>query len=155
MRNPINTQHESSRESDSEDDSVSEIVVSLEEQDASSPVTAGETLIARETTGENQDSSARDTEVEIAEEEIPETAASQTETEQIPVTSVPLRRSTRQRNLPIRYQTSDFLLSKSAIQKEGWEKKISYITSFCTNSDLFSYLQEEADRAILEMLSSK
>lgn len=44
--------------------------------------------------GENQDSSARDTEVEIAQEEIPEVAASQTETVQIPVTSVPLRRST-------------------------------------------------------------
>lgn len=150
---PKNTQHEDSRESDSEDDSVWGIVVSHEEQEASSPVTADETFIAQETTGENQDSSARDTEVEIAQEEIPEAAASPTETEQIPVTSVPLRRSTRQRKLPFRYQTGDFLSSKSAIQKEDWEKKISYITSLCTNSDLFSNLQEKA--GILELLSSK
>lgn len=78
-----------------EDDSVWGIVVSREEQETISPVTTDETFIVQVTKGEKQDSSARDTEVEIAQEEIPEAAASQTETEQIPVTSVPLRRSTR------------------------------------------------------------
>lgn len=115
------------------------------------PVTADETFIAQKTNGENENSSARDTEVDIAQEEIPE--ASPTETEQIPVTSVPLKRSTRQRKLPIRYQTGDFLLSKFAKQKEDWEKKISYMTSLCTNSDFFSNIQEEAGRAILDILS--
>lgn len=78
-----------------EDDSVWGIVVSHEKQETISPVTADETFIVQVTKGEKQDSSARDTEVEIAQEEIPEAAASQTETVQIPVTSVPLRRSTR------------------------------------------------------------
>lgn len=59
---PRNTQHGESRESASKDDSVWGIVVSHEEQETSSPVTADETFIAQETNGENQDSIARDRE---------------------------------------------------------------------------------------------
>lgn len=59
---PRNTQHGESRESASKDDSVWGIVVSHEEQETSSPVTADETFIAQETNGENQDSIARNRE---------------------------------------------------------------------------------------------
>ena len=151
----IETRQEESEDSDSDDDSAWRFSISQQEQD-STPENADIRLV-QETNDKFHNASASNT--ETAQNEIPEAdTPSQTETDENE--EIPLRRSTRLRKPPARFQTGDFLLSKSAAHvpptyKDDWKEKVSCITSLATNSSLFSNLQNEAGRAIIDILVNK
>ena len=151
----IETRQEESEDSDSDDDSAWRFSISQQEQD-STPENADIRLV-QETNDKFHNASASNT--ETAQNEIPEAdTPSQTETDENE--EIPLRRSTRLRKPPARFQTGDFLLSKSAAHvpptyKDDWKEKVSCITSLATNSSLFSNLQNEASRAIIDIIVNK
>ena len=70
-------------------------------------------------------------------------------------TIVPLRRSTRERRLPMRYRSDEFEMSKSAIPlTQDWKDRINCLTSLAANSPLLENLRSEAGKAILDILTS-
>ena len=141
-------------DSDSDDDSSWGLVISHTEHEDSAPAVADNIHFAQETDEDVPYENASASDVEMArQEETPAVAPSQAEDE--PTQEVPPRRSSRQRKLPVRYQTGDFLMNKCTTRKEDWERKVSCITSLVSNSSLLSNLQDEAGRAILEILSNK
>ncbi|CAG2255776.1 unnamed protein product [Mytilus edulis] len=68
---------------------------------------------------------------------------------------VQLRRSTRERRVPLRFRSGDFDMTKSAQRTplSDWEKKVQYITSL-SDRGYMEGLQSEAAKTILDILKS-
>lgn len=104
---------------------------------------------------DSTDSSA--TQSETNQEEAPDNQdASHTESEDEETQPmVPLRRSTRERRLPLRYRTGDFQISKSMrTATPDWKERIHCLTSLAASSPLLEHLRPEAGKAILDILTS-
>lgn len=133
------------------------------EADQDPAETQGDAHSSRDTVSVEEDISVRDstdssaTQSETNQEEAPDNQdASHTESEDEETQPmVPLRRSTRERRLPLRYRTGDFQISKSMrTATPDWKERIHCLTSLAASSPLLEHLRPEAGKAILDILTS-